>query len=69
MPVLSERHLEVLRAALQLFSERGYAGASLRELARRLGGLPGVEMVAPFGATLHVSGSDAAALDAALAVA
>lgn len=37
VPVLSERHLEVLRAALQLFSERGYAGASLRELARRLG--------------------------------
>lgn len=34
---LSQRHLEVLRAALQLFSERGYGGASLRELARRLG--------------------------------
>lgn len=30
------RHLEVLFAALQLISERGYAGASLRELARRL---------------------------------
>ena len=36
-PPPSERHLEVLRAALLLFSERGYAGASLRELARRLG--------------------------------
>lgn len=34
---LSERHREVLRAALHLFAERGYAGASLRELARRLG--------------------------------
>lgn len=33
----SPRHLEVLYAALQLISERGYAGASLRELARRLG--------------------------------
>jgi AcrR family transcriptional regulator len=33
----SERHLEVLRAALELIAERGYAGASLRELARRLG--------------------------------
>lgn len=33
----SARHLEVLYAALQLISERGYAGASLRELARRLG--------------------------------
>ena len=34
---LGERHREVLRAALHLFAERGYAGASLRELARRLG--------------------------------
>lgn len=33
----SDRHLEVLRAALKLIAERGYAGASLRELARRLG--------------------------------
>lgn len=33
----SPRHLEVLRAALELFAERGYAGASLRELARRVG--------------------------------
>jgi len=33
----SERHIEVLRTALLLFAERGYAGASLRELARRLG--------------------------------
>ncbi len=31
------RHLEVLQAALELFAERGYAGASLRELARRVG--------------------------------
>lgn len=34
---LGERHREVLRVALHLFAERGYAGASLRELARRLG--------------------------------
>lgn len=33
----SERHREVLQAALVLIGERGYAGASLRELARRLG--------------------------------
>lgn len=33
----SERHREVLAHALRLFAERGYAGASLRELARRLG--------------------------------
>lgn len=34
---LGERHRELLRVALHLFAERGYAGASLRELARRLG--------------------------------
>jgi AcrR family transcriptional regulator len=33
----SERHLDVLRAALRLFGERGYAGASLRLLAAELG--------------------------------
>jgi len=42
-------------------------GADLNGLARELATLPGVEMVAPFGATLHVSGSDAAALEQALA--
>ncbi len=35
-------------------------------LARDLAGRSGVEMVAPFGATLHVSGADAAALAAAI---
>jgi ABC-2 type transport system ATP-binding protein len=34
-------------------------------LARTLESQPGVGMVAPFGATLHVSGDDAAQLDAA----
>jgi ABC-2 type transport system ATP-binding protein len=42
-------------------------GTDLNGLARELQTLPGVEMVAPFGATLHVSGSDAAALEQALA--
>lgn len=32
----SKRHIEVLETALVLISERGYAGGSLRELARRL---------------------------------
>lgn len=36
-------------------------------LARELAGKPGVEMIAPFGATLHVSGPDAAALSATIA--
>ena len=34
---IGQRHREVLGAALLLFAERGYAGTSLRELARRLG--------------------------------
>ncbi|MBX3270616.1 MAG: TetR/AcrR family transcriptional regulator [Sandaracinaceae bacterium] len=34
---IGERHAAVLREALRLFAERGYAGASLRELARRVG--------------------------------
>jgi AcrR family transcriptional regulator len=34
---VSPRHREVLEAALDLVAERGYAGASLRELARRVG--------------------------------
>ncbi|MBI5496516.1 MAG: TetR/AcrR family transcriptional regulator [Deltaproteobacteria bacterium] len=34
---LPARHLEILRAAMRLVAERGYAGASLRELARRVG--------------------------------
>src|SRR5690606_37670788 len=34
---LPERHRAVLREALLLFAEKGYAGASLRELARRVG--------------------------------
>ncbi|AGW14421.1 ABC transporter ATP-binding protein [Megalodesulfovibrio gigas] len=34
------------------------AGPDLYELAARLRDLPGVDQVAPFGATLHVSGAD-----------
>ena len=43
------------------------SGAELNELAARLEKLPGVDMVAPFGASLHVSGRDAEALDRAIA--
>jgi ABC-2 type transport system ATP-binding protein len=43
------------------------AGENLHELAERLRGLPGVEQVAAFGATLHVSGRDAGKLNASLA--
>ena len=41
--------------------------ARIATLARELAAQPGVEMVAPFGATLHVSGDDGATLDAATA--
>jgi ABC-2 type transport system ATP-binding protein len=42
-------------------------GADLMTLAGELRGLPGVEMVAPFGTALHVSGTDAVALERSLA--
>ena len=41
-------------------------GADLMDLAHELRGMPGVEMVAPFGNALHVSGIDRAALARAL---
>lgn len=41
-------------------------GPRLGEIARILEGEPGVEQVAPFGATLHVVGSDRAKLEKAL---
>jgi ABC-2 type transport system ATP-binding protein len=41
-------------------------GDDLMELALELRSLPGVEMVVPFGNALHVSGTDARALEASL---
>ncbi|ERI12260.1 ABC transporter ATP-binding protein [Brucella intermedia] len=41
-------------------------GPRLGDVARELAGEPGVEQIAPFGATLHVVGSDRAKLEAAL---
>lgn len=43
------------------------SGAELNHLAEKLIGMPGVDMVAPFGANLHVAGRDAEALDATAA--
>jgi ABC-2 type transport system ATP-binding protein len=40
------------------------SGPDIDQLAQRLLGTPGVDMVAPFGTSLHVAGRDAAALDA-----
>ncbi|MBC2885257.1 ABC transporter ATP-binding protein [Ochrobactrum sp. CM-21-5] len=42
------------------------SGRRLGEVARKLEGMPGVDQVAPFGATLHVVGSDRAKLVDAL---
>jgi ABC-2 type transport system ATP-binding protein len=41
-------------------------GPNLQSLSERLLGTPGIDMVAPFGASLHVSGHDPAALDKAI---
>jgi ABC-2 type transport system ATP-binding protein len=42
-------------------------GEGLSDLAHELNGRPGIDMVAPFGTSLHVSGRDAAALEKGLA--
>ncbi|KAB2941179.1 MAG: ABC transporter ATP-binding protein [Hyphomicrobium sp.] len=39
------------------------SGPEINDLAEKLVGMPGVDMVAPFGTSLHVAGRDAAALD------
>jgi len=43
------------------------SGPDLHSLSEQLLGLPGIDMVAPFGNSLHVAGRDAAALDRAVA--
>ena len=42
-------------------------GGDLNALLHELSGKPGIDMVAPFGTSLHVSGRDARALEAAIA--
>ena len=42
-------------------------GDDLNGLAAELAGKPGIDMVAPFGTSLHVSGRDRAALEASIA--
>jgi len=42
------------------------SGEGLHETGERLAALPGVEQVVPFGTTLHVSGTDASALESAI---
>ncbi|MES1155339.1 MAG: ABC transporter ATP-binding protein, partial [Pseudorhodoplanes sp.] len=55
--VISESHLTTYTVT----------GDNLLKLNAELDGRPGIDMVAPFGTSLHVSGRDAAALEAAIA--
>jgi ABC-2 type transport system ATP-binding protein len=43
------------------------SGEELGDLAAKLERTPGIDMVAPFGTSLHVSGRDDAALESAIA--
>ena len=56
---------EVVRAAHLV--TYAVSGGDLMDLAAKLEKTPGVDTVAPFGASLHVSGGDRAALDTAVA--
>jgi ABC-2 type transport system ATP-binding protein len=54
----------IARSALTTYT---VTGDDLHKLQEELAGKPGVDMVAPFGASLHVSGRDKTALEAAIA--
>src|SRR6516164_5952835 len=59
---------EVIAAShLTTYSARSTDGSGLNGLADELTRAPGIDMVAPFGTSLHVSGRNQAALDAAIA--
>jgi ABC-2 type transport system ATP-binding protein len=54
----------IAKSALSTFT---VTGDDLHSLQEQLVGKPGVDMIAPFGASLHVSGRDLAALEASIA--
>jgi ABC-2 type transport system ATP-binding protein len=54
----------IAKSALSTYTVTGDDTASL---AAELAGKPGVDMVAPFGTSLHVSGRDRSALEATIA--
>jgi ABC-2 type transport system ATP-binding protein len=59
---------EVIKAShLTTYEVSAANGENLTKLAEELEKTPGIDMVAPFGTSLHVSGRDEAALEAALA--
>jgi ABC-2 type transport system ATP-binding protein len=55
------------QAGLNTWQVESQGAESLMDIANELRGRPGVEMVAPFGSALHVSGTERAQLLAALA--
>jgi ABC-2 type transport system ATP-binding protein len=57
----------IAQAHLATYTVSAANGEGLSKLAEELATLPGVGMVAPFGASLHVAGRDPAALEAAIA--
>jgi ABC-2 type transport system ATP-binding protein len=57
----------IAQSHLTTFTVAATDGENLTSLAAELKERPGVEMVAPFGTSLHVSGRDAAALELAIA--
>ncbi len=68
---LSEGRLLARGTAAEVIEKAGLStwqvtGDDLDGIVRALTGVAGVEMVAPFGASLHVSGTDAAKLEAAI---
>ena len=54
----------IAKSALSTWTVTGH---DLHKLSDQLAGKPGVDMVAPFGTSLHVSGRDKAALEATIA--
>jgi ABC-2 type transport system ATP-binding protein len=55
----------IAKSALSTYT---VTGGDLNRLAAELTGKPGIDMVAPFGTSLHVSGRDKAALEATIAL-
>ncbi len=59
---------EVIRqSGLHTFAVSADDGAALARLEQALTGRPGIDMIAPFGLSLHIAGRDEAALEAAIA--
>ena len=57
----------IASAHLTTYTVSNADGVGLAGLADELSATPGIDMVAPFGTSLHVAGRDAAALEAAIA--